>query len=105
MNYIKLFLQTNTSGPSLDITSDMPTLPAQFDQSSESMLVDRSAIPVFLYQGQNFSGQYIKILGGGGCNDLSTLSGNWFHKIRSIKFSHHFTENKETEYTADLTKK
>jgi hypothetical protein len=44
-------------------------------------------VPVWLFPQPNYVGQSIKIVKGGGAEDLSTLPGNWLNKIRSIRFS------------------
>ena len=91
-NMMMLFLKRENEGEVVRIEVDTPRLPSQFDALSESLLVSPSSIPAHVFSGQNYTGQMLKLVGGGGCDDLSTLPGKWFHKIRSVRFAHALLE-------------
>jgi hypothetical protein len=102
-NSLVLFTGKENTGRSLHVVRDAPNLPSDFDARSESLIVDHASVPVSLYSNQNYTGQRLVLVRGGGSDDLSTLAGNWFHKIRSIKFSHVLTHGTDEQEQAELS--
>jgi hypothetical protein len=83
-----IWLGKNETGKTLHITDDMPIFPPEFDAKAESLSLNRNCVPAFCFDRPNFKGAQLILSHGGGCDDLSTMPGNWMNRIRSIKFAH-----------------
>ncbi len=87
MNRFWLWPELDGNGERFVFTSSQPTLPSGIDQNAESFQVFTA--PMWIYDGQNYSGTAVRLLNVGGCNNLATCPagvGNWLNRIRSFHF-------------------
>lgn len=83
-----LYSELNNAGNSQSFDHDTPNMPAGWDASSKSCIIDQRDVPCWFCSEPNYQGLVLRITNGGGCNDLDRLPGQWNNKIRSIKFGH-----------------